>query len=33
MTNYQPEVRRAIWFIVALQHASNRDLYRRVMGS
>jgi hypothetical protein len=31
MANYQPEVRRAIWFIVALQHASNRDLYQRVI--
>jgi len=31
MQNFQPEVRRAIWKIVADQHASNRDLYRRVI--
>ena len=31
MQNYHPEVRRAIWKIVADQHASNRALYRRVI--
>jgi hypothetical protein len=31
MLNFQPEVRRAIWKIVADQHVANRDLYRRVI--
>lgn len=31
MNDFQPEVRRAIWQIVADQHTSNRDLYRRVI--
>lgn len=31
MTAFLPEVRRAIWQIVAKQHASNWELYRRVI--
>ena len=31
MAAFQPEVRRAIWQIVAEQHFSNCDLYRRVI--
>ena len=31
MEAFQPEVRRAVWMVVAERHASNFKLYRRVM--